>query len=385
VQHELPFSFVEYEGFRTYSLSLNPLAESVSRTTIKENCMEAFQNHKSSLKDLFGSWNCRFSLTSDIWTSNQNTGYMVITCHYIDEDWKVQKRIIRFSVIKTPHDGFNLYNVMLKTIRYYNIEDKLFSITLDNAGANKTMMDLLKENLLAKSMLHCNGDLFHVRCAAHVLNLIVKDGLQVIDEVIKDIRESVKYLKGSTSRKEKFEEIIGEVGIECGSRPTLDVPTRWNSTCDMLESALPFREAFYELGKQDPNYIYFPSSEEWQRAKVVCNLLMVFKKATTVISGSKYPTSNLYFHEMWSVKEVLEKESSSPNPIIAKMVVEMKANFEKYWNISYLSNCIPVILDPRFKFGFVEFHLNKAFGETVRVHIDKVDKAIRSLCDGLFI
>ena len=114
---------------------------------------------------------------------------MVITCHYIDEDWKVQKLIIKFSVVKTPHDGFNLYSVMLKAIRYYNIEDKLFSITLDNASANKSMMDLLQENLLAKSMLHCNGDLFHVCCAAHVLNLIVKDGLEVIDGVINDIRE----------------------------------------------------------------------------------------------------------------------------------------------------------------------------------------------------
>jgi hypothetical protein len=59
-----------------------------------------------------------------------------------------------------------------------------------------------------------------------------------------------------------------------------------------------------------------------------------------------------------------------------------EAKFEKYWNISYLSNCIPVILDPRFKFGFIEFLLNKAFGETARVHIDKVDKAIRSLYSG---
>ena len=56
------------------------------------------------------------------------------------------------------------------------------------------MMDLLQENLLAKYMLHCNGDLFHVRCATHVLNLIVKDGLEVIDGVITDIRESVKLL-----------------------------------------------------------------------------------------------------------------------------------------------------------------------------------------------
>ena len=54
-------------------------------------------------------------------------------------------------------------------------------------------------------MLHCNGDLFHVRCAAHVLNLIVKNYLQVTDGVINDIRESVKYIKGSTSAKEKFE------------------------------------------------------------------------------------------------------------------------------------------------------------------------------------
>jgi hypothetical protein len=39
---------------------------------------------------------------------------------------------------------------MLKTIHYYNIEDKLFSITLDNAGANKTIMDPLRGSLLKK-------------------------------------------------------------------------------------------------------------------------------------------------------------------------------------------------------------------------------------------
>ena len=70
-------------------------------------------------------------------------------------------------------------------------------------------------------MLHCNGDLFHVRCAAHVLNVIVKNYLEVIDGVINDIRESVKYIKGSTSTKKKFEEVIVVMDIDCGSRPTL--------------------------------------------------------------------------------------------------------------------------------------------------------------------
>ena len=79
---------------------------------------------------------------------------MVVTCHYIDDEWRVQKKIIRFCVVNTPHDGFNLYSVMLKTLRYYNIEDKLYSITLDNASANKSMMDLLQLNLVKKSLLH---------------------------------------------------------------------------------------------------------------------------------------------------------------------------------------------------------------------------------------
>jgi hypothetical protein len=62
VLHELPFSFVEYEGFRSYSTSLNPLAESVSRTTIKQNYIEAFKNHRLTLRDEFQDSNCRFSL-----------------------------------------------------------------------------------------------------------------------------------------------------------------------------------------------------------------------------------------------------------------------------------------------------------------------------------
>ena len=27
---------------------------------------------------------------------------MVVTCHYIDDEWRVQKKIIRFCVVNTP-------------------------------------------------------------------------------------------------------------------------------------------------------------------------------------------------------------------------------------------------------------------------------------------
>jgi hypothetical protein len=47
---------------------------------------------------------------------------------------------------------------------------------------------------------------FHVHCGAHVLNLIVQEGLKVIDKSVSKIREIVKYIKGSEIRICKFEE-----------------------------------------------------------------------------------------------------------------------------------------------------------------------------------
>jgi hypothetical protein len=58
----------------------------------------------------------------------------------------------------------------------------------------------------------------------------------------------------------------------------------------------------------------------------------------------------------------------------------MQEKFDKYWMISYFTNCVPVILDLWFKFGFIEFRLKQAFGEYGSVlHLDKVDQAIRRL------
>jgi hypothetical protein len=76
------------------------------------------------------------------------------------------------------------------------------------------------------------------------------------------------------------------------------VTTRWNSTFLMLERALALRKAFDSLELQDHKYTFAPSFEEWQRANVLRRVLKVFNDANELISGSKYPTSNLYFHPM---------------------------------------------------------------------------------------
>ena len=60
------------------------------------------------------------------------------------------------------------------------MDRKLSSMTLDNC----TTIDAIVEKLLLRfdpGTLISNGKFFHMRCTAHILNLVVRDGLKVIE------------------------------------------------------------------------------------------------------------------------------------------------------------------------------------------------------------
>ena len=61
----------------------------------------------------------------------------------------------------------------------WNIDRKISCVTVDNCSTNDAMIEILLEKIDGNSLL-LSGGLFHMRCCAHILNLIVKDGLDVI-------------------------------------------------------------------------------------------------------------------------------------------------------------------------------------------------------------
>jgi len=138
---------------------------------------------------------------------------------------------------------------------------------LDNAYSNDLLVKTLKEKLVLQNSLLCDGEFFHVRCCAHILNLIVQEGLKVIGDGVDLIRESIKYVTGFERRMIKFKQCIEQVeDIDAKSALCLDVPTRWNSTFLMLQSVLQYQRVFGSLHLVDKNYKYCPS-EKWKRAE----------------------------------------------------------------------------------------------------------------------
>ena len=60
------------------------------------------------------------------------------------------------------------------------MDRKISTITVDNRSSNDGMIDIICEKLSLNNYLLLNGKVFHMRCAAHILNLVMKEGLDVI-------------------------------------------------------------------------------------------------------------------------------------------------------------------------------------------------------------
>ena len=189
VLQELPFSLVEHAPFQRFIATLNPWFTIVSRTTVVEDVIKSYENRRSALRETIRDSDSRVCFTADLWTSKQNLGYLCVTCHFINKDWKLQKRIISFNLVASPHDGLTMFTALLKCLKDWHLEHKVFSITLDNAKNNNKMVGYLRTNLSERHLLLGNGGLLHMRCRAHVLNLIVKEGFKIIDTATTHIRE----------------------------------------------------------------------------------------------------------------------------------------------------------------------------------------------------
>ncbi|KAL5787808.1 hypothetical protein ACOSP7_004757 [Xanthoceras sorbifolium] len=175
---ELPFRFVEKPGFQEFCRAGMPLFDIPSRRTIVRDIMQLYVDEKTSLIKMFRKSKVRVCLTTDTWTSIQNINYMVVTAHYIDDYWQLQKKILSFSQI-ADHRGETIGKCIEKVLIDWGI-DKVFTITMDNASSNNTAILYIKRKLNSWKAdgAILDGKYLHLRCCAHIVNLIVNDGLK---------------------------------------------------------------------------------------------------------------------------------------------------------------------------------------------------------------
>lgn len=185
-----PFSTCEEPGFQYLASTMCPRFNMISRHTLKRDVLKYYNDEKLIVMDDLHKAPGRICFTTDNWRSEHTDDeYMCITAHWIDTNWKLQKRIIKFGALTPPFDGVSLADEVALCLGQWKIDNKIFSFTVDNASYNDSMIASLKGHLQRKNCLFYGGEFFHLRCACHIINLVVQAGLKCIDEVFIKIKK----------------------------------------------------------------------------------------------------------------------------------------------------------------------------------------------------
>ncbi|GFZ13191.1 hypothetical protein Acr_23g0015760 [Actinidia rufa] len=338
----------------------------------------------------------RICLTTDTWTSIQNFNYMCLTAHFIDDDWKLQKRILNFCLVR-DHKGETIGRKIESLLLDWNIEG-IFTLTVDNASSNDTTLKFLMKRTKEWKGTILGHEHLHMRCCAHILNLIVVEGLKEENRSIDRVRDVVRYVRSSPQRLESFKKCVEKEKIDCSQTVCLDVSTRWNFTYLMLEVAVKFENAFQRMADDDTNFKkYFnikvvedlenedasrvPTKLDWRNCKLFVTFLKLFYDATKQLSGSLFVTSNSVFDEILKIEATLEKLLDNKDSLMCAMAARMKEIFLRYWGDGGKINVniyiyVAVALDPRLKLRWLRFRYTKSKGKDVGINMESRVKAV---------
>ncbi|KAL5714847.1 hypothetical protein ACHQM5_016753 [Ranunculus cassubicifolius] len=388
VINEQPFSVAEKMGFRqmmNICVPLPLLHVHLRRSIVREFWKYYDQAKTDLMMDLrkYG-----VSFTMDTWTSVQNINYMVLTAHFVDDEWVMHKKILNFCTIPSLQ-GKEIGKLIEQCLIEWKVE-KIMCISVDNTSANKVAIDWLvgKMRNWPKSPLILEGKYIHVRCLTRVMNLVVKDGLARMDNSVASIRKAVKFVRSSPSRFEYYKKCMHAENIDGSGLLVMDVTAQWNSTYLMLESVLKYRKVFDRMYEDENTFYksYFnekdddseneedvagkkkeakakvapPKEEDWDNAATFCAFLKVLYLVTMQVSASSYPTSHAAIHNVMAVETEIAKlfiphdmqTGSVVEQLPIDMAVGMTKKYKKYFGSVATTNrlfVVALVLDPRFK------------------------------------
>ena len=342
----MPFSFPSSSYFVNYIQKVyNPLFTGIPRSTCRADIFKLFNEYVIYLRWIFVNLTSKVSLTADIGKALNHLDYLTVTAHWIDSEFNMQNRILAFRYDEDQsHTATYIVETVCNVVEFFHLQDKIMSITFDNASNNNAAIPFLTSRLNPPLI-----DIFHIKCACHILNLVVRDGLTEFSAVIEKVRKAVGVIQANhkKSRIRVFREECVKAGLPKRLMPT-ECLTRWNTTYYFLKTSYDYRVPITicnnQLSKTPDRMLY---DYDWLELDQIVKFLRIFTQTTEMFSGKFYSTTACALPLVTEAAFLLKRWSTNKDYELA--VEQMMEKFKKYFYPIPMVLLIGSVLNPSFK------------------------------------
>ncbi|GBB91537.1 hypothetical protein RclHR1_01890011 [Rhizophagus clarus] len=226
-----PLYILQNNAFCDFVHGCEPRFQIPCEKTAKNLIHEAYIWSKDQLLNLLGSTITYIHLTTDLWTARSKHGFIRVTATWLASDFTFYEVLLTCNHLEYPHTGEAISDELYRIIDQWRLKNTISTISTDN-GSNMVKA----VSILSKSL---PGIKRHP-CAAHTLQLSVKEGLKYCKDIHWRIKNLQKFFRlpkqAQRLREAQFDidnqnvSIIEESQIQTSPLDVLsDTKTRWNS------------------------------------------------------------------------------------------------------------------------------------------------------------
>uniref|UniRef100_A0A0L8FS48 HAT C-terminal dimerisation domain-containing protein n=1 Tax=Octopus bimaculoides TaxID=37653 RepID=A0A0L8FS48_OCTBM len=348
-----PFFAVEDSGLRKL---IDPIKRALNTVMDRKKISNLVDEKAAEIVNQISGelQNRMFSLKIDI-ASHLDRSVLALNAQVIIKD-SLQIRTLAVTDFSSAHTGENIKEIVINVLSKYNLSlNQVYSMTVDCARNDDGTEIASEENYISKVEDIKIGSSFFVKCAAHALQLAVKDALngELYANTIAHARNISKKLSTPV--------IMNILKVQKYHMPIVDVVTGWCSTYKMINRLMelrPFIEEFVEIIGIDFKF----SLKYWVELQEIMHVLEPAKKAIVRLQEENLTPGD--FYKVWFV---CKSEISKIDCMLAYNIIEAMNARES----ELLKNEIilaSLYLDPRFSVMLSEAEEERAISHLIRLN-----------------
>ena len=319
----MPLKFIEHESFRIFCKSLETKYHLPKVKKLAGQVTKRYETMRCQLEQEMKGIDSTV-LTHNSWSTVDGQCYINVLAHYITDDWKLTSVTLTTCAIDQEETD-NITPVLKRVLIDWKLPP---CVTVKGAG---------KHELLAL----VSSGFKRIICLGHCLKWLVKDCLNYkqVASLIEKGRNFLRALQNLCLRDDLKKDQKADLSAMLEfHKLSLDNPTLWNTTVDMLSSLSDQAETIRDVVKElklssiDTD-IYLYSDEDIIIIKSVVLVLSQFKTATEILTASEITTAEKVLPTLIKLQKAVTEVANE-----SAVVVSFKSELRKQINSVILHN-----------------------------------------------